>query len=141
MNSKKPLSQLDGPIVVPDLPNTSVDDISDSVEMAWEERDLANKELLYCLSTLLIKQVKLTFPTAHAVILREDTSHLPPHGHIDDIREANGRSLFTEAPHGNHDWPLALDDLAWDIYHIASHAFHRDNDGVKRLVIVLSDSP
>lgn len=125
------------PVLVPALMLTDVDELSSIVDDAWEQREMANKELIYALAALLIRQARETFPSAHSVSIREDTSHLPAHGHIDDIQDASGTSLVAESD-GHHSWPAVLDDLAWEIYQVAHNTFALTPEGRRVLTIAVS---
>lgn len=117
---------------------TNLDDLTDIVEEAWVERDNATLELLHALSLLLVKQITEIFPNARLVVVREDTSHLPAHGHLDDVLDQDGISLLShqEDPHS---WPISIDETAWEIYYVASQYFSQDEDSVRRFRIGLPD--
>lgn len=124
-------------VVVPALMLTDVDELAAVVDEAWEQREMANKELTYALAALLIRQTREAFPSAQSVTIREDTSHLPAHGHIDDIQDASGVSLVAQAER-HHGWPAALDDLAWEIYQVAHNAFGLTLEGKRVLTVAVS---
>jgi hypothetical protein len=112
-----------------DTPNT----LLDLIEGAWGKRESAIQELLTHLSCLTLFHARQLFPSAVTVCLREDTSHLPAHGHVDDILDSQGASLL--APEFDHDISADLDEAAWEIYYVSPQAFTRDEDGIRRLRI------
>ena len=132
---------LDGFIEIPP-PEAITDDLTNRIEDAWEARENTTSLLVKCLSALMVRYVMDVYPNAKIVILREDTSHLPAHGHVDQILDEEGEDVVQDGHNSEdgHHWPISLDEVAWEMYHVAPHAFIRQADGVKRFSIKIADS-
>lgn len=114
------------------------DSALEEVEAAWQAWGAATRALTWQLALLAMSHAQEFDSSASVVCIREDTSHLPPHGHLDDILDAAGKSLLP--PGGAHDVSLELDEVAWEMYHVTPQSFARDPDGVRRLRIRWSDA-
>lgn len=117
----------------------SMEDADEAAERAWQRREQANSELLHALGVQMAQCLRSQYPETRLIVLREDLSHLPAHGHVDQILNGEGQSVVAHLPADGHGWPTDADDLAWEIYHVASHQFVRDPDGTKRLTIEIAD--
>lgn len=64
-------------------------------------------------------------PEARVVVIIEDTSHDSPHGHIQYILDKEQHILMDGGSDEWHDldWTNEANDLAWDLYYIASPLF------------------
>lgn len=128
-----PLPESDGRLLVPAI--AGPDQVEAALDQAWAARGRASDEVARLTAAHLLAHVRAHLPAAAVVVLREDTSHLPAHGHIDAVEDADGRVLLV-ADGDWHDlaWTGSADEDAWDIYHVlGGSAFVRDPDGVRRL--------
>jgi hypothetical protein len=112
--------------------------IEESLDRAWELRTKTNLLIGKLLSAKIAKTVSANLPNTKTIIVREDTSHLPPHGHVDDILDSDGESLMPKSEDW-HDlfWSADVDDDVYDLYDIFSYKFIVEDDGIRRLRIVL----
>ncbi len=114
------------------------EEIDLALDMQWKTRESATSALFVLHCTRAMKIVRQNIPEAVTVVLREDTSHLPPHGHVDDILDADGNTLM---PHHDdwHDseWTHEVDEEVWDIYYLSSIRFAHESDGVRRIRITV----
>jgi hypothetical protein len=118
----------------------TVGDVDSQLDEAWLARAQANRRIVTLTATRLADLVRAHLPSAQVIVVREDTSHLPAHGHLDRVEDADGLVLL-DTHHGEwHDlpWSAQADDDVWDLYHVAEPGmFHRDADGVRRFRVVL----
>lgn len=113
-------------------------EIEFALDLAWTNRAAAQANIAGFTATHLLRYVQEHVPGAVCVVLREDTSHLPAHGHIDAILDAAGNVLLTGSGDEWHHlpWTGPADEDAWDIYEAAgSAAFLTEPDGIRRLRI------
>ena len=113
----------------------SSNEADEAAERAWQRREEATSELLHALGVQMAQCIQTQHPEVRLIVLREDLSHLPAHGHVDLLVGSDGQPVQPQATSDGHHWPAEADDLAWEIYHIAPHHFIRDPDGTKRLTI------
>lgn len=118
-----------------DLSDTA---LTTAMDINWKQRDIATKTLTQLTAASIMRRTLRHLPETAVIVLREDTSHLPAHGHVDDILDKDGNSCM---PHHEdwHDleWTHEVDEDVWDIYYFASQRFTTEPDGVRRLRISL----
>lgn len=115
-------------------------ELEETLETAWLAKIEATENLVKVISARMIANVREYLPTAKTIVLREDTSHLPPHGHVDDILDNEGNSVIPDSETWHDlEWTMAVDEDAWDIYHLNSLNFVTRDDGIRRLKIVMPD--
>lgn len=120
----------------PDTLNAALDD-------AWSTRSLATDRACRIYTALILSAVREHVPDVVEVILREDTSHLPAHGHVDAIINSNGENIMEQLGDWHElEWVSDVDENVWDIYHLAPHLFIRTGpDGIRRLTLTSTTSP
>lgn len=115
-------------------------DLEESVERGWRDYNESANELLASILTLMADLVREDYPEAVLLVLREDISHLPAHGHVDDIVSRNGQSVMPAEWHDAEGNASHLDDLAWEAYHVGSNQFTPSLDHVRRLFVRIPQS-
>lgn len=120
-----------------------VDALDAALDDAWSTRSLATDKACRIYAARILAAVQQHVPDAVRVILREDTSHLPPHGHVDAIVTATGEDAMLRLGEWHDlDWAGAVDEDVWDVYHLAPHLFVRDSeDHIRRLTLIATDVP
>lgn len=116
--------------------------LNDALDAAWTARVRATEDIITYTAAHLLRHVRAHVPAAFAVVVREDTSHLPAHGHVDRIEAQDGTVLVDTSEHQWHDlpWSSEADEDAWDIYHcLGASGMTRDVDGVRRIRIVQAE--
>lgn len=107
------------------------------VDEAYRVYVAAKERLALLIAARLAHLVREHVPDARTIVLREDTSHLPAHGHLDDILDWQGASVLD--PHQSWhdvDWSMSADDDVYEIYDLLSYRFAADGpDRVRRLRI------
>lgn len=125
-------------INVAELVRLSETELESLLESAWSAKIEATDNLVKVISARMLAEVKQHLPEAQVVVLREDTSHLPPHGHVDEILDAQGKSIIPDSETWHDlEWTMIVDEDVWDIYHLNSLNFVTSEDGIRRLRIVM----
>ena len=123
------------------LPDSSLTDqqVEAAIEVHWATRAEATSALIENIAIRLMRITQTYLPAAHTIVLREDNSHLPAHGHVDDILDVAGVSIMPDHETW-HDlaWTHLIDDEVWDIYYLDSLRFVREDDTVRRFRIQAS---
>lgn len=130
----------DGTINVTEAAAMSDREIEFALDLAWGQRTAASANIAGFSAARLFRLVRENIPGAVTIVLREDTSHLPAHGHLDAILDADGTVLMDCSGDEWHhlSWTGQADEDAWDVYETAgSAAFLTEADGVRRLRITV----
>jgi len=108
-----------------------------ALDSAWATRSAATEQACQILAARILGTVSRHVPDAASVVLREDSSHLPAHGHVDAIVDRHGMNLLDILNLNWHDlsWCAEIDEDVWDLYHLAPHLFAASDDGIRRLVL------
>ena len=116
------------------------DDSLKALDTAWEAYRAQAKQISLLSALHLFRIVQENMPNAHTVVLREDTTHMPAHGHVHDILDANGTSLMPDSDTWHDlDWTHEVEDFVWDIYETYSIYFMTDpEDKIRKLYVTYS---
>ena len=107
-----------------------------ALDDAWATRSLATDRACRLYAARILSTVREHVPDADTVVLREDTSHLPAHGHVDAILGVGGEDLLVRLGSWHDlDWTGSVDEDVWDLHHMAPHLFTLNEDGVRRLIL------
>lgn len=110
------------------------DAVEAALDDAWTTRSLATDRACRLYAARILAAVRSNVPDADSVLLREDTSHLPAHGHVDAILTTDGEDVLPRLGAWHDlDWTGAIDEDVWDLYHMAPHLFMSHDDQVRRL--------
>lgn len=127
-----------GSISAGDFAGATPEALEAALDNAWSTRSAATDQACQILAARILAAVMDHVPAARTVILREDTSHLPAHGHVDGVLDADGVDVLPRLSAVWHDlpWTSAVDEDVWDMYHLAPHLFAPMEDGKRRLRLV-----
>lgn len=102
-----------------------VDDVLDMNEDAWKARSAATDVVVAATEELLARLICEHFPTAVSIVLYEDTSHDAPHGHLEQIIDADGHVIMLGTSNEWHDfaWAQEADEYVWDLHHLDRDGF------------------
>lgn len=114
-------------------PAESLTNAEDALDAAWEEYSRAVDEIVDATGSAMFARVLAELPDVVEIWVRMDTSHEPEHGHMDALITSDRRDLLPAAH--DEDWLVEVEELAWDLGHIAAARFTRDEDGERRLHI------
>jgi hypothetical protein len=136
MSEYAPEPVYDNTVTITTAPDASADEREALIDQAWEERSAATTRLGEAILARTASLIREHLPAAHTLVLKEDMSHLPAHGHVEDITDANGTSIMPALDEW-HDltWTMNVDDDVWEIHQLWSLRFVSEPDRVRRLHI------
>ena len=112
-------------------------------DQAWFDRNELSERLLHISGELLVRALRRHVPQLARVLLREDTSHGAPHGHLHQVLDQDGNILVDGSSDAWHDaeWSIDIDDYAWEIHHLGRHLFRTRDDAGRFYEISVPQSP
>lgn len=117
------------------LVNSLPSDVSEEdYESSWSEYAEAKKIVAAYSIKKMIALVKSQLPDAAYIVLYEDHSHDAPHGHIEAFLDSTEHTIKLEQDWHDLSWSNEVDEVVWDIYHLAKEHFIL-NDGKRRMLI------
>ena len=112
-----------------------------ALDSAWATRYAATEQACQILAARILTTISRHIPDVHIVVLREDTSHLPAHGHVDALLDGHGVNLLARLNLNWHEleWTSEIDEDVWDLHHLAPYLFTLSDDGIRRLTLSSGD--
>lgn len=105
----------------------------------WTERSVATERLVAITEELIARTVSTHMPAAAVVLLREDTSHGGPHGHVYQVLDADENVLMDAEGEDWHnlEWTGEVDEYAWDLHYLGRDRFRTHAPGLRTYAIPL----
>lgn len=118
----------------------ALDAVLEMNEDAWKARSAATDVVVAATEELLARLIATHIPEAAEIVLYEDTSHDAPHGHLEQIIDANGHVVMHGTSDHWHDLPWAqeADEYVWDIHHLDRDGFVYDGTRRRRHIPIMA---